>query len=94
MNQQEILRYSPKELLKIYPFLDAFFAGQNWILKLDQSQKLGLLIEQIDEEQQEDHAFDKADFIGQLSDYINQMEVFMGKKREGSRNPYHFAWSE
>lgn len=82
MNQQEILRYSPKELLKIYPFLDAFFAGQNWIVKLDQTQKLGVLLEQVDEEQQEDHAFDKEDFIAQLSDYITQMEVFMGKKEK------------
>ena len=80
MNQQEIVRYSPKELLKIYPFLDAFFAGQNWLVKLDQTQKLGLLLEQLDEEEQEDHAFDKADFIGQLSDFISQMETFMGKK--------------
>ncbi len=82
MNQQEILRYSPKELLNIYPFLEAFFAGQSWILKLDQQQKLGLLLEQVDEEQQEDHAFDKADFIGQLSDFIRQMEAFMGKKEK------------
>jgi len=82
MNQQEILRYSPKELLNIYPFLEAFFAGQSWILKLDQQQKLGLLLEQVDEEQQEDHAFDKADFIGQLSDFISQMEAFMGKKEK------------
>lgn len=80
MSQLNVMQYSPKELLKIYPFLEAFFAGQSWILELDQQQKLATLLEQVDEEHIEDHAFDKAGFIAQLNDFISQMKAFMGKK--------------
>ncbi|MBU1369276.1 MAG: ABC transporter ATP-binding protein, partial [Bacteroidetes bacterium] len=82
MSQQELLQYSPQQLLKIYPFLESFFAGQNWILKQNHQQKLIELLDQLDEEQQEDHAFDKADFIEQLHDFISQMEAFVGQKEK------------
>lgn len=78
MNKNEILQQSPQALIEKYPFLVSFFEGQHWMADLNPMQSLAELFAMIDEGFAEDHAFDTEAFIGQLIDFIAEMQAFIG----------------
>jgi len=78
MTQNEILQHSPQVLIEKYPFLVSFFESQHWLSDLNPSLSLAELFALIDEGFAEDHAFDADAFMSQLSDFIAEMQAFIG----------------
>jgi len=77
-SREYLLKTTPLELLKQFPYLNSFFQGQTIDLESQQQSTLQEILIGMDENSQEDKAFDADHFLGQLQDFITQMQSFLG----------------
>lgn len=82
-SKEYLLQQSPAALLKQYPYLKSFFAGQTIDLENHGSQSLQSIMKEMEVEEAEDNAFDAENFIGQLQGFILQMQSFLGQDNDG-----------
>lgn len=76
--KEQLLSLTPAQLIQEYPFLKSFFAGQTINFQANSDVALSIIIANIDIDSQEDNAFDVDAFIQQISDFIEQMQLFVG----------------
>ncbi len=70
------------DLLHEYPFLESYFADNNFDYKTRKNITLEAYFAAIDEIEKEDMAIDDELFYSQLVEYIQQMQAFLGKEEE------------
>jgi len=77
-SREFLLKSTPLELLRQFPFLNSFFQGQTIDLERSKQSTLQEILLEMDESSQEDKAFDADHFLEQLLDFITQMQTFLG----------------
>ncbi|MBN2431102.1 MAG: ATP-binding cassette domain-containing protein, partial [Acidobacteria bacterium] len=75
----ELLDLTVPELLARYPFLDSFLDSFHLAESGDRSVTLRQRLDSLDEETLEDRALDPAQFIQNMTEYIRQMNEFLGE---------------
>jgi len=79
--REYLLQTTPLRLLKEFPYLKAFFAGQTIDLTTRNNVPLQQILLEMDEESHEEKAFDTENFLNQLQDFIAQMQSFLGQDK-------------
>jgi ABC-type lipoprotein export system ATPase subunit len=82
-SKEYLLQQSPSALLKQYPYLQSFFAGQTIDLEKHGSLSLQSILKEMEVEEAEDNAFEAANFMDQLQGFILQMQSFLGQDNDG-----------
>ncbi|PKP52047.1 MAG: ABC transporter [Bacteroidetes bacterium HGW-Bacteroidetes-1] len=82
VSRDYLLKNTPAGLLKEFPFLSSFFAGQTFGFELKAEESLQQIIQEMDEAGAEDNAFDAENFLTQLHDFITQMNAFLGHDKD------------
>jgi ABC-type lipoprotein export system ATPase subunit len=80
VTQEELKGKPVGELLREYPFIDAFFTNNALDLRGREEAPLGELFAHLDEQELEDRALNPEALPGQLAEYINQMLSFLGEE--------------
>lgn len=80
VTQEELKGKPVGELLREYPFIEAFFTNNALDLRGREEAPLGELFAHLDEQELEDRALNPDALPVQLAEYINQMLSFLGEE--------------